>query len=153
MARPRAARPATCMTPPQAKVGAAATDTMRGVLPVFVVEVLPRLKLFVLAIGVVVDVFVVTLVAARTELAEIVEFLILLEDIVLGLTLLELTGKLEELAVVEPVANDDDVLIIGDDMLETEGRPVFIPPGIQRDPPQESPIGQQAVTPLKMQVG
>jgi len=117
-------------------VGAAATETCTGLFD----EVLPRLKLLVLAIGVVVEVLVVTLVVSAPldfELMDMVEF--------------ENPPEVEEEEDIINIADDvglDDV--DEDDMLLVVGS---IPPGMQSDPPQESPTGQHAVTPLNTQVG
>jgi hypothetical protein len=45
----------------------------------------------------------------------------------------------------------EDVIVGAADMLAKLGAPVAA--GMQSDPPQESPMGQHAVTPLKTQVG
>jgi len=117
-------------------VGAAATETCTGLFD----EVLPRLKLLVLAIGVVVEVLVVTLVVSTPldfELMEMVEF--------------ENPPEVEEEEDIINTADDvglDDV--DEDDVLLVVGN---TPPGMQSDPPQESPTGQHAVTPLNTQVG
>jgi hypothetical protein len=118
-------------------VAAAATETCTGLFD----EVLPRLKLLVLAIGVVVEVLVVTLVVSAPldfELMDMVEF--------------ENPPEVEEEEDIINTADDvglddvdeDDVLLL------VVGS---IPPGMQSDPPQESPTGQHAVTPLNTHVG
>jgi hypothetical protein len=104
--------------------------------------VLPRLKLFVLAMGVVVEVLVVTLITMDVLDIEV-------------LLIVEFAKPDEDLEDTINTAVDEGLMLeVGfDDMLVTVGIPVDMPAGMQRDPPQESPTGQQAVTPLKTQVG
>jgi hypothetical protein len=59
--------------------------------------------------------------------------------------------------VTVAVANAVEVVVVVVSLLVVGDDPILpipvIPAGIQRDPPQVSPFGQQAVTPLKTQVG
>jgi len=70
----------------------------------------------------------------------------------IGALLFETTRiEITETLVEDPAADDGEEVMLGAaDMLEKVGNPVA---GMQRDPPQESPEGQQAVTPLNTQVG
>jgi len=63
-------------------------------------------------------------------------------------------GLLELITVTVAVADVVEVVVV---VVSTElvgADPMLVKPaGMQRDPPQLSPSGQQAVTPLKTQVG
>jgi hypothetical protein len=71
-----------------------------------------------------------------------------------------LAADLIIVTVATPVVVDVIVVVVSllvvvgaEPMLDKVGNPVGIPDGMQRDPPQVSPFGQQAVTPLNTQVG
>jgi len=112
------------------------------------VAVLLRLKVFVLTEGVVVDVVVI---------------LVTPPSLPLGALLFD-TTRIETTEWDDDDGDDDDddaaancevgedVMVGAGCMLEKVGAGAPVA-GMHRDPPQESPAGQQAVTPLNTQVG